>query len=597
MTIENRKYKVADFIYIPLRITPVYTIWRIIDKIIYALIPSLQIIATAGFVDTAIKIFGGMAQRQEIYKYLTMLLLIVAHQYIGHALMKFVRDRMEMRLTEGYRVAVMEKRSKLEYKHIENNDTWELINRIGEDPAKKIYTTFDILLRMIDFVLRIGAILLVLFVQVWWAAVVILVFTIPLLYVAVKSGKEVYEASKEGAKHTRRAAYLGEVLTKRENIEERALFSYTDELNKRWHEKFLLAYKINMKALAKSFVSMKSTSLVTILISGLIISVLLFPLGAGTISVGMFIGFCTAVAGLDQIMSWELGYATREMASSYEYLKDLSEFAQLSETIGGADMPDMEIGKAKEPLCIEFRNVSFAYPETDIKILDNLNMKLYAKRHYAFVGINGAGKTTITKLLTGLYDNFTGDIFIDGKSIRSFTQAELKAMFAVVYQDFARYSVSLKKNIELGNVYGVSEDEITQAAKLLELNGTIEKLPEGMNTHLGKIKENAMDLSGGEWQRVAIARSIVNPAPIRILDEPTAALDPTAESKIYEMFGKISHGKSTLFITHRLGAARLADEIFVIAEGKTAEQGSHEKLMAQNGIYAEMYEAQRSWYA
>jgi ATP-binding cassette subfamily B protein len=452
---------------------------------------------------------------------------------------------------------------------------------------------------------------------------------------AVKSGKAHYNASKEAANHTRRAQYLQGVLTGRDNTEERSLFGYADALNYRYYEKYLAAYKINMKAQRKRYIRVKTASVITLLLSALIAGVLIAPLGSGEISIGMFMGFVTATFGLVQMLSWELTYITSELASHREYLRDLTLFANFSETPGAVDMP---VSQGIEPQCIEFCNVSFAYPgcmgeqdtkcptspgcmgeqdtkcptspgrmgEQDTKcptspgtnglILKNLSLKLYAKKHYAFVGVNGAGKTTITKLLTGLYDNYTGDILIDGKNLRDFSQAELKAMFAIVYQDFAKYQIRLLDSIGIGNINGVSEQNIASTIKTLGLADMVSKLPEGTQTPLGKIKGNGVDLSGGEWQRIAIARSLISSAPIHILDEPTAALDPAAESELYELFAKISKGKSTIFITHRLGAARLADEIFVIADGHVAEQGAHDKLISKNGMYAEMFEAQRGWY-
>jgi ATP-binding cassette subfamily B protein len=285
---------------------------------------------------------------------------------------------------------------------------------------------------------------------------------------------------------------------------------------------------------------------------------------------------------------------TSDLANNREYLRDLTTFAALSETPGAADMPAV---LDREPQCVEFRGVSFAYPGTDRAILSDLSLRLHAKRHYAFVGVNGAGKTTITKLLTGLYDNYTGDILIDGRSLREFAQSELKAMFSIVYQDFAKYQIRLADSVGLGNVNGADEREIVEALEILSVGGAVSKLPEGIHTPIGKIKEGGVDLSGGEWQRIAIARSLISGAPVHILDEPTAALDPIAESEVYRLFSKISAGKSTVFITHRLGAARLADEIFVIADGRVAESGPHGALMEMGGIYAEMFEAQRGWYA
>jgi ATP-binding cassette subfamily B protein len=178
----------------------------------------------------------------------------------------------------------------------------------------------------------------------------------------------------------------------------------------------------------------------------------------------------------------------------------------------------------------------------------------------------------------------------------------LKALFSVVYQDFAKYQIPMTYSIGIGDARNVSSGNISlksirEAADSLALSEAVSKLPEGLNTPLGRIKETGVDLSGGEWQRVAIARSLVSRAPIHILDEPTAALDPVAESEVYKMFGEISKGKSTVFITHRLGAARLADEILVIADGHVVEQGSHTELINIGGVYAEMFEAQRGWYA
>jgi ATP-binding cassette subfamily B protein len=237
--------------------------------------------------------------------------------------------------------------------------------------------------------------------------------------------------------------------------------------------------------------------------------------------------------------------------------------------------------------------------------LRDLSLCLEGSRHYAVAGINGAGKTTLTKLLTGLYGEYEGEILLNGKNLREYSQGELKGIFAVVYQDFARYFISVAENIALGDQSGGTENDETGSSgtarreavlRQIGLEDAVRELPRGADTDLGKIREGGSDLSGGQWQRLAIARALYRPSAVYILDEPTAALDPVAESEVYGMFGTISAGKPTIFITHRLGAARLADEIVVIDQGRVAEQGSHEALMEQGGIYAGMFESQRSWY-
>lgn len=382
------------------------------------------------------------------------------------------------------------------------------------------------------------------------------------------------------------------MLQGRENVEERALFGYTEKVNRQWLEKYEAARKITVGVTARYFIRLKASSLITVLLSLLIISVLLFPLTRGLITPGMFMGLITSTLNLIQMMSWELSDTMNKIAQNLEYCKDLTAFCALSETPGALDLPGAGIPFES----LEFRQVSFRYPGTERDILKDFSLRLERGRHYAFVGINGAGKTTLTKLLTGLYDNYEGEILLNDRELRTYSQADLKAFFSVVYQDFARYQISLEDNIALGNVLQKDQTKIREAAEAMGLGHTIAGLPRGMETPLGKIKEQGVDLSGGQWQRLVIARALYNPAAVQILDEPTAALDPVAESGIYEIFGKISAGKSTIFITHRLGAARLADEIIVVDGGKVAEQGNHECLLSQKGIYASMYEAQRSWY-
>jgi ATP-binding cassette subfamily B protein len=289
----------------------------------------------------------------------------------------------------------------------------------------------------------------------------------------------------------------------------------------------------------------------------------------------------------------------KELVNNREYMKDLTAFGSLSEQEGALDDPAAAAFRFES---LELRNVSFKYPGTDRYILKGLSLWLEGGRHYAVVGVNGAGKTTLTKLLTGLYGDYEGEILLNGKSLGEYSQGELKGIFAVVYQDYARYFISLAENIVLGSsslpgdLGGVDTERLEGILKQIGLDEAVLGLTRGVDTDLGKIREGGADLSGGQWQRVAIARALYRPSAVYILDEPTAALDPVAESEVYGMFGRISAGKPAIFITHRLGAARLADEIVVIDEGRVAEQGSHEELIERGGIYAEMFESQRSWY-
>lgn len=322
------------------------------------------------------------------------------------------------------------------------------------------------------------------------------------------------------------------------------------------------------------------------------------PVTDSAISIGMFIALMGAIIDLSQRLSWGIGGQIQGLSRKREYLKDLTKLMKL---VGHED----SITKPENNMTfklIEFRNVSFRYLDMGKLVLDNVSFTIEYGKHYSFVGVNGVGKTTITKLLTGLYTNYEGEILVDGRSLRDYSIAQLKGLSSVVFQDFAKYSISLYDNIAIGNINLYEENQIEtrreteKAIDLVGLTKATEKLINGIDTPLGKVMEGGVDISGGEWQRVAMARCILSNAPLKILDEPTAALDPISESMVYKNFKKISNGKTTLFISHRLGSTKLADVIYVLSEGKIVEQGPHDKLMEKNEIYYEMFTSQAEWY-
>lgn len=190
---------------------------------------------------------------------------------------------------------------------------------------------------------------------------------------------------------------------------------------------------------------------------------------------------------------------------------------------------------------------------------------------------------------------------LNGRELKSYKQAQLKAMYSNVYQDFARYQDTIENNILLGDIRNMDTAEAGERMeKHIAALGVYEELsalPKGFKTPLGKLEDGSVDLSGGQWQKVVMARSLMNPAPVQILDEPTAALDPVSESELYEELGRISKGKTTIFISHRLGSTMLADQIFVLKDGGICECGTHQELMETDGLYRQMYDSQKSWYS
>ena len=241
---------------------------------------------------------------------------------------------------------------------------------------------------------------------------------------------------------------------------------------------------------------------------------------------------------------------------------------------------------------MEIRNLRFRYTPDSPYVLDAVNLTIESGKSYSLIGQNGAGKSTLSKILLGLYRDFEGEILINGVDISHYTTDALCRIFSIVYQDFAKYYISLRNNVTLGHAQG----DIDSALRLAELENVVAKLPDKENTPLGKIYDGGADVSGGEWQKIAIARALYANTPFMILDEPTASLSPMMESKLYKRFAEITKDKTSLLISHRLGSTKLSDVLFVLDNGVIAETGTHEALMAENGIYAGMFNSQRSWY-
>jgi ATP-binding cassette subfamily B protein len=241
---------------------------------------------------------------------------------------------------------------------------------------------------------------------------------------------------------------------------------------------------------------------------------------------------------------------------------------------------------------IELKHVSFRYPESSGDVLRDVSFALPAGRVTALVGANGAGKSTLVKLLARMYDPAGGLILLDGVPYPEYSLEGLRRMVAVVYQDFARFALPLRENIAVGGANGTSRAGVEVAGEWAGVNEIGDRLPQGYDTELTKKFEGGVELSGGEWQKVALARGYIRDAALVILDEPTAALDADAEYRLFERFRELMRGRTALIISHRFSTVRMADQIVVLEDGRVLETGSHEELIARNGVYRRLYELQ-----
>jgi ABC-type multidrug transport system, ATPase and permease components len=334
--------------------------------------------------------------------------------------------------------------------------------------------------------------------------------------------------------------------------------------------------------------------LLTLLRDGGAYIYLIYMAVAGNISAGEFVLYFGAIG---QCTNW-LGWIIQEWSSVHEAnlqfcdIREMLEFPNKTNRGKGIDLP-----KNSDGLSIELKNVSYTYPEAEAPTIKNLSLKIEPGEKIAVVGLNGAGKTTLVKLICGMYMPTDGDVLVDGHKVNEYNIHDYHSLFAAVFQTFRFLALSIAQNI---TIVPKNQADIKKLEKCVQLAGLQEKLNKlelGIDTPLIKeINPDGTELSGGEQQKVMLARAIYKDAPILILDEPTAALDPIAESELYMKYNEIARDKTSVFISHRLASTRFCDRIVLINDGEIAEIGSHNELLKKGGKYAELFEIQSHYY-
>ncbi len=322
---------------------------------------------------------------------------------------------------------------------------------------------------------------------------------------------------------------------------------------------------------------------------------LIYMASAGDMTVSDFVLYFSAITGFSGFI--------REMASGLAGLQQASEDTEWVR--GYLEMPeeDISIGsrhvsELARPISIEFRDVGFSYVsgESRTEIFSHLNLQIGAGEKLALVGANGAGKTTLVKLLCGFYEPEEGAIYLNGIDAREFPKAERYSLFSVVFQEMFFPPVRVDESIALQEAESVDQDRLQEALKKAKMWDVLQEKGIAMDQYMGNLKKGGIELSGGQNQRLLLARALYQDGAVLVLDEPTAALDPIAESQVYDAYQEYSHGKTSVFISHRLASTGFSDRIVLLDHGKIAEMGSHGELMEKNGLYAEMFRIQSSYY-
>ena len=500
---------------------------------------------------------------------------------------RYVEIRFDMPITDRLEKEIVRKYRKLDYSCYEDPQTYDSISRISQNPGEKIRMIFWKLCEMVRIIILLIGYLLI-FQQASPLLVgIFLLFFPPMLYENYKAGCLWYDLYSRQTADERKIAYYERLLTGKTSLAELKIYQATDYIEKLWKKQSSKLRKEKEETLIrveKTLLRKSTFSALWYLCSG---GVLLYGVITGRISVSMFLVLFQTILNIVDTVNGLL-------ETFGNFSREIQEMSYLHSFFALKNIPERKGCIDRTVRRIRFEHVCFSYPNAGTETLHDISFELDLSKSTAIVGENGSGKTTIIKLLCGLYQPTSGRILFDEYDIRNLNNGEIGKAIKVVFQDFFQYELTIRENIGFGNLARISHDlelqEVLDAVHLEELK----KL--GLDTSLGKLEHEGIDLSRGQWQRLAVGRIFLNDTGYAVLDEPTASVDPVSEYNMYQLFYLLLRSRGSLMISHRLASAKMADHILVLKNGTIAEQGNHTELMKNQELYHELFCRQAEWY-
>ena len=500
-----------------------------------------------------------------------------------------------LRALLGQRVNVMilEKALTLQLSHFEDSEFYDKMTQARREASSRPLSLVNRTFGLVQNAISLSSYAALLFVFSPWAVVILIGAGLPSFFAEAKFSGDAFKLFRWRSPDTRMQMYLESVIAREDGVKEVKLFQLGPRLLQRYRDIFNKLFikdrSLTLRRDAWGFaLGLLSTAAFYGAYAWIVISTINneITLGAMTMYLVLFRQGQSAVAAILSSISG--------MYEDNLYLSNLYEYLEYPVQ---AREGDLKHG-TNPALGLEFKNVSFAYPGSGRKALNDVSLQIRPGESLALVGENGSGKTTLIKLLTRLYEPTEGHIFLDGVELQDWDVEALRQRIGVIFQDFGRYQFSVGENIGAGDVRHIDDAERwASAAKTGMAASFIEEMPEGYDTQLGRWFKGGRELSGGQWQKIALSRAFMrSDADILVLDEPTAAMDAPSEAAIFDHFRSQSHSKMTILISHRFSTVRAADQIVVIHDGKIVERGNHESLLALGAQYASLFKLQAKGY-
>lgn len=522
---------------------------------------------------------------------LALALLAILHAAVVHV--REIVDRRHQEVLGNYiEERCLQQAQSMPLEWFEHDKHYDLLHLVRRRTVGRLGATTNFLSRSLSDIVTMASLLIYLGQFHWGLPLLLALGSTPGALLREKINRQGYLMDRVQAPDERRFGVYTDLLTSRHSAAELRLFSLgqwlldqAGQLRRRLHRERL---QLAAREARLTVLSDSMNGLTHIAALGLSVGLLV----NGHISIGAAAALFAAIETF-QIAFFGLIWCGSMLYNSLRYLEDY--FVLM-------DNPrlDLKAGrKLSQPLTrpIVLENLSFTYPESEQPALSDLNLELRPGERIALVGENGAGKTTLVKLLMGLYCPTSGRILVDGVDLADIAPADWHRKFGTVFQSYLRYQTTVEENITFGWLEGAEDREHLEA--VLSRSGAHEvaaELPQGLDTPLGKEYHAGMELSVGQWQKLAIARAYFRPAEILILDEPASALDAKAEAAVYRHFADLAQDRTAILISHRLASCQIADRILVLRDGRLVEQGTHEALLASGGEYAELYKLQAAAY-
>ena len=496
------------------------------------------------------------------------------------------------------KLQIMEKSLKLDLGSFDDPNLYEKMENANQEagnrPLQIITQTFGIISSVIEFISYL--VILLAAPGLWWATLIIVAVSIPSAVINFIYRRKNFRYMRHRSTERRKMNYYASTLVDKDRIKEVRMF----DLGQTFIGHFQLAFQqyyqgLRNLILAESgwHIAISFVSCCTNLVFYILIAMQVFT---GKILIGDYSLYTGAIASIAAAISTIITTS----AMVYEgtlFIDNLIVFMKEKQTVIPSIPQPAHVSRGIGHT-IEFQNVSFRYPGTTRDVLKNISFTIHPGDTIVLVGLNGAGKTTLIKLLTRLYDPTQGCILLDGRDIREYDTKQLYQMFGIIFQDYGKYADTVAENIRYGDIHKERiEENIREAARQSAAEEFILALPDGYDTPLMRIFEpNGRELSIGQWQKLAIARAFYGESDVLILDEPTASLDPLAEQEIFRQFDLLREDKTTIFVSHRLSSATVADQVLVIEDGQLIESGTHTELMALGGKYHNLFTTQAQRY-